>query len=114
MPNTYKNAAVNITSAGSPGSTTLYTVPSSTTAIVNDVVVANKSESADNTFNLIFNDNSAGADYYLISGAALPQSSNFAPLPGSLVLEQNDVLKTNISITDSAGVSVTASILEIT
>ena len=113
MANTYKNASVNITTAGTAGSTTLYTVPASTTAIVNDVIVANKSSSADNTFNLILSDNSAGTDYYIISGAALPQASNFAPLPGSLVLEESDALKTNIATSDSAGVSIIASILEI-
>tara|TARA_Y100000592_G_scaffold18799_1_gene28769 strand:- start:22328 stop:22672 length:345 start_codon:yes stop_codon:yes gene_type:complete len=112
MANTYKNALVNITGAGAAGSTSLYTVPASATAIVNDVIVANKSSSADNTFNLILSDNSSGTDYYIISGAALPQASNFAPLPGSLVLEESDVLKVNIGTTDSNGVDFVASILE--
>lgn len=114
MANTYKNAAVTVTSAGGAGSTTLYTVPASTTAIVNDIIISNKSASAANTANVIMRDNSGASDHYLISGAALPINSNFSPLPGSLVLEEADVLKVNIGITDSAGVDFIASILEIT
>ncbi len=114
MANTYKNASVSITSAGGAGTTTLYTVPSSTTAIVNDIIVSNNSASAANTVNIIMTDNSAGADLYIISGAEVPVNSNFAPLPGSLVLEESDVIKTNIGTADSAGVSIVASILQIT
>ncbi len=114
MANTYKNASVSITSAGAAGSTTLYTVPSSTTAIVNDIIISNNSTGVDNTVNIIMRDNSAGADFYIISGAQAPVNSNFAPLPGALVLEESDVIKTNIGTADAAGVSIIASILQIT
>lgn len=112
MATTYKNASTTITSAGGAGSTTLYTAPASTTAIVNDIIISNKSADTANTVNVIIRDNTAAADYYLISGAALPINSNFSPLPGSLVLEESDVLKVNIGTTDSNGVDFVASILE--
>ena len=113
MANTYINALVTVTTAGGAGSTTLYTTPASTTAIINDIIIANKSDTVANTANVIIRDNSAAADRYIINGAALPVNSNFAPLPGSLVLEESDVLKINIGTTDSDGVDFIASILEI-
>ena len=114
MANTYKNATARITGAGLANGVTLYTAPSATTTIVNDIIVSNASATVANQISVVLNDNSASTEFYIISGAALPTASNFSPLPGSLVLEQNDSLKAHAVTADASGIHVIASVLEIT
>jgi len=114
MANTYKNAASSLTGATGPGNaTTLYTCPSSTTAIINDIIIANRGHSTQSV-TAYLTDNSTSNDRYLISGVSVPMSSNFSPLPGSLVLEQNDSINFYLGASNVSGVDIVASVLEIT
>lgn len=114
MGNTYKNATSSLTGATGPDDAVLlYTCPSSTTAIINDIIIANRGHSTQ-AVTTYLTDNSASNDLYLISGVSVPMSSNFSPLPGSLVLEQNDSINFYLGASNISGVDVVASILEIT
>ena len=105
MANIYKNAFFDPANT-SPVS--VYTVPSDSRAIVQNIQVTN--ESGSKVVKATVTDSSATTDYQIayadISG---PTICNIAK--GPVVLEENDVLKIESSVT--AGISAIISILEI-
>jgi len=109
MANTFKNkVAANIGTGG----TTLYTVPSATTATVIGLSVANTIASSINV-DVQVTDTSAGVTIYLIKDAIIAPYGNLVVVGGEqkMVLETTDV----VTITSSASTSADAilSVLEI-
>ena len=105
MANIYKNAFYD------PGVTTpvtVYTVPSNTRSIIQNIQLTN--ESGNKIIKVSATDSSATTDYQIayadING---PTICNVAK--GPIVLEESDVLKIESSVT--AGISAIISILEI-
>ena len=105
MANIYKNAFYDPTGTSAE---TVYTVPSNARAIIQNIQITN--ESGSKTAKVSVTDSSATIDYQVayadISG---PTICNLAK--GPVVLEENDVLKIESSVT--SGISAIVSILEI-
>jgi len=105
MANIYKNAFYDPTTTAAE---TVYTVPSNARAIVQNIQLTN--ESGSKVAKVSVTDSSASTDYQVayanISG---PSICNVAK--GPVVLEENDVLKIESSVT--SGISGIVSILEI-
>ncbi len=105
MANVYKNAFYDPANT-SPVS--VYTVPSDSRAIVQNIQVTN--ESGSKIVKAKVTDSSATTDYQIayasISGPTICNIAN-----GPIVLEENDVLK--IESSDISGISAIISILEI-
>ena len=105
MANIYKNAFYDPTGTSAE---TVYTVPSNARAIIQNIQITN--ESGSKTAKVSVTDSSATTDYQVayadISG---PTICNLAK--GPVVLEENDVLKIESSVT--SGISAIVSILEI-
>ena len=105
MANIYKNAFFDPADT-SPVS--VYTVPSDSRAIVQNIQVTN--ESGSKIVKATVTDSSATTDYQIayasISGPTICNIAN-----GPIVLEENDVLK--IESSDISGISAIISILEI-
>ncbi len=105
MANIYKNAFYDPTGTSAE---TVYTVPSNARAIVQNIQLTN--ESGSKVAKVSVTDSSASTDYQVayanISG---PTICNVAK--GPVVLEENDVLKIETSVT--SGISGIISILEI-
>jgi hypothetical protein len=105
MANIYKNAFYDPTSTSAE---TVYTVPSDSRAIVQNIQITN--ESGSKVAKVSITDSSATTDYQVayadITG---PTICNVAK--GPVVLEENDVLKIESSVT--SGISAIVSILEI-
>jgi len=105
MANIYKNAFYDPTGTSAE---TVYTVPSNARAIIQNIQLTN--ESGNKIAKVSVTDSSASTDYQVayanISG---PTICNVAK--GPVVLEENDVLKIESSVT--SGISGIISILEI-
>ena len=105
MANIYKNAFYDPTGTTAE---TVYTVPSNARAIIQNIQLTN--ESGSKVAKVSVTDSSASTDYQVayanISG---PTICNVAK--GPVVLEENDVLKIESSVT--SGISGIVSILEI-
>jgi hypothetical protein len=105
MANVYKNAFFD---PADTSQVSVYTVPSDSRAIVQNIQVTN--ESGSKVVKATVTDSSASTDYQIayadISG---PTICNVAK--GPVVLEENDVLKIESSV--AAGISAIVSILEI-
>ena len=105
MANIYKNAFYDPTGTSAE---TVYTVPSNARAIIQNIQITN--ESGSKVVKSSVTDSSASTDYQIayadISG---PTICNIAK--GPVVLEENDVLKIESSVT--SGISAIISILEI-
>ena len=105
MANIYKNAFYDPTGTSAE---TVYTVPSNARAIIQNIQITN--ESGSKIAKVSVTDSSATTDYQVayadISG---PTICNLAK--GPVVLEENDVLKIESSVT--SGISAIVSILEI-
>ena len=105
MANIYKNAFYDPTGTTAE---TVYTVPSDSRAIIQNIQITN--ESGSKVVKSSVTDSSATTDYQIayadISG---PTICNIAK--GPVVLEENDVLKIESSVT--SGISGIISILEI-
>ena len=105
MANIYKNAFYDPTGTSAE---TVYTVPSDSRAIIQNIQITN--ESGSKVVKSSVTDSSATTDYQIayasISG---PTICNIAK--GPVVLEENDVLKIESSVT--SGISGIISILEI-
>ena len=105
MANIYKNAFYDPTGTSAE---TVYTVPSNARAIIQNIQLTN--ESGSKIAKVSVTDSSASTDYQVayanISG---PTICNVAK--GPVVLEENDVLKIESSVT--SGISGIISILEI-
>ena len=105
MANIYKNAFYDPTTTAAE---TVYTVPTNARAIIQNIQLTN--ESGNKVAKVSVTDSSATTDYQIayadISG---PTICNVAK--GPVVLEENDVLKIESSVT--SGISGIISILEI-
>ena len=105
MANVYKNAFYDPTTTAAE---TVYTVPSDSRAIIQNIQLTN--ESGSKVAKVSVTDSSASTDYQVayadITGPAI---CNVAK--GPVVLEENDVLKIETSVT--SGISGIVSILEI-
>ena len=105
MANIYKNAFYDPTGTSAE---TVYTVPSNARAIIQNIQITN--ESGSKIAKVSVTDSSATTDYQVayadITG---PTICNLAK--GPVVLEENDVLKIESSVT--SGISAIVSILEI-
>ena len=116
MANTFKvktNAAMP-SSAGTPD--TIYTVPSSTTAVVLGLVLCNVHTSqvtVDVELSSNTVDTETNEDVKLLDNAPIPAGSSLEILSGNkVVLQGTDVLKIDCSV--SAKIDATLSIMEIT
>jgi len=105
MANIYKNAFYDPTTTSAE---TVYTVPSNARAIIQNIQLTN--ESGNKVAKASVTDSSATTDYQIayasISG---PTICNIAK--GPVILEENDILKIESSVT--SGISGIISILEI-
>jgi hypothetical protein len=110
MANTFKLK----TKAGVTTLATVYTVPSSTTAVILGLVVGNTTSSAITTTVTIVsdtNDVETNADVELLTTGAIPANSSLEVMTGNkIVLQTTDVLK----VYGSGAVDVVLSIMEIT
>jgi hypothetical protein len=104
---TFKNAKKILTGTSSA----IYTVPSSTTAIIIGCQVTNVGI-ASHDLTLSWTDSSdSNAETYLAEAVPIPDAAAYEPIGGKLVLEAGDVLK---GLGDTTGVlEVTVSILEL-
>lgn len=110
MANTFKNKL----STGVGASTvTVYTCPSSTTAVVIGVTLCNlKTNGVETTLQLT--DSSASATSHLLKSAPVPSGSSIVVVGGEqkIVLEAGDSIKCLAS--EASAIDVTMSVLEIT
>ena len=107
MAQTFKNAVLN----NITGSTTVYTVPVATTAVIVGLVISNDSTtSADTTVTVAVTQGAQTVN--LIKGGPLPYTSNISVLNNNtrMVMVAGDVL----SVTSGQPADVIVSILEIT
>jgi hypothetical protein len=106
MANTFKNKGVAITDSA----TTIYTTPSSTTAVVHAVYISNIHASNAGLVDIFVTDSSAGSDFYIAKNLAVPNGTTVV-LDKPINLETSDVLK---ATADAASTLQTfCSILEI-
>jgi len=110
MANTFKVK----TKAGVTSLATVYTVPSSTTAIVLGFIVGNTTSGAITSTVTLSSDTSdteTNADVELLTTGAIPANSSIDVLTGSkLIMQTTDYLR----VYGSGAVDVTLSIMEIT
>lgn len=106
MANTYKNAAVVLTSTGA---TDLYTCPSGRTAIVQSVNVANV-DSSNRDVTVTLYDSSAATSYTVIYNATIPVGVSMNALSTPLVLEPGDIVRVQASAANT--LHATASVME--
>ena len=105
MATFYKNAFFDPTGTSAE---TVYTVPSDSRAIIQNIQITN--ESGTKVAKVSVTDSSASTDYQIAYASITgPTICNVAK--GPVVLEENDVLKIETSVT--AGISAVVSILEI-
>ena len=105
MANIYKNAFYDPTTTAAE---TVYTVPSDSRAIVQNIQVTN--ESGSKVVKTAVTDSSSTTDYQIAYASITgPTICNLAK--GPVILEENDILK--IESSDTTGISAIISILEI-
>ena len=105
MANVYKNAFYDPTGTSAE---TVYTVPSNARAIIQNIQLTN--ESGSKVAKVSVTDSSASTDYQ-ISYADITGPTICNVAKGPVILEENDVLKIESSVT--SGISGIISILEI-
>ena len=105
MANIYKNAFYDPTTTAAE---TVYTVPSDSRAIIQNIQLTN--ESGSKIAKVSVTDSSASTDYQ-ISYADITGPTICNVAKGPVILEENDVLKIETSVT--SGISGIISILEI-
>ena len=88
MANTFVNKKVDLTTTSA---TTLYTVPSATTAIIKSILVSEDSGNAD-TITVTITD-TAAAVFSLFKTKAISANATTVLLTGPLVLEESEILK---------------------
>ena len=88
MANSFVNKKVDLTSTSA---TTLYTVPSATTAIIKSILVSEDSGNAD-TITVTITD-TASAVFSLFKTKSISANGTTELLTAPLVLQQNEVLK---------------------
>ena len=118
MADTFKNAAVDMTTTGP---TTIYTVPTAnpgalppvfpTTAIVKSILICN--DSANTTeYTIEWTDSSASATYKLTNDKTITTDTTYEVLLQPLVLEESDLIK--ITANAANEIHITMSFLETT
>lgn len=106
MPNSYKNAKVDLTTTNV---TTLYTCPGATTAVFKSFLVCNDSSHNDTITVTITN---ADNDVFLIyNGEQVSGPNTNELLTGPLVVEENEIIK--VTAATANRLHVVASLLEI-
>ena len=104
MANIYKNAFYD---PSTTDTVSVYTTPTDSRAIIQNIQVAN--ETGSKTVKFYVYDYSANVDYLVAHGSISgPTTCNFAK--GPIVLEENDILKAQSSVTSN--LSAIVSILE--
>lgn len=106
MANTYKNAAVVMTSTGA---TDLYSCPANTRAIVQSVNVANV-DGSDRYVTVTWFDSSTAQNYTLLFNGFIPAGTALNALDVPLVLEPGDIVRVQASAANT--LHATASILQ--
>jgi len=106
MPNSYKNAKVDLTTTGV---TVLYTTPSATTALVKSILVSEDTGNAD-TITVTITDADA-AVFSLFKVIAIAANTTVELLTEPLVVQENEILKVTAATADR--LHVVASLLEI-
>ena len=106
MANTFVNKKVDLTTTSE---TTLYTVPTATTAIVKSILVSEDSGNAD-TITVTITDTSSYV-FSLFKTKAIASNATTELLTQPLVMEESEILKVQAS--DANELHVIASILEI-
>ena len=106
MANNFKNKKVDLTTTDL---TTLYTVPTATTAVVKSILVSEDAGSGTTiTITLV---NSSGTIFNLFKTKAIASNATTELLTQPLVMEESEVLK--VQAADSNELHVIASLLEI-
>ena len=106
MANSFVNKKVDLTTTSA---TTLYTVPTATTAIIKSILVSDDSGSGD-TITVTITDTSDNV-FSLFKTKAIASNATTELLTQPLVLEESEILKVQAS--DANELHVVASILEI-
>lgn len=111
MPNTFKNYTKDGSSELAGANMDVYTVPSSTTATVIGLTVANITTSQITVDVKLIT--SSGDDTFILKAAPVPVGSGIVPIGGDqkLVMETGDILRVISSAANSA--DSTVSVLEI-
>lgn len=111
MANTFKTKTFAGGSTNASTAMTIYTVPSSTTAIVLGLTLSNvASQNIEVTVNL---ENGDGDNVSIVTSAEIPAKSSLEIMSGNkYVMETTDVLKVTSNLANS--VDTTLSIMEIT
>ena len=105
MANIYKNAFFDPTSSNTE---TIYTAPSDSRAIIQNIQITN--ETGSKVVKVYVEDSSANVTYLVAHGSITgPTICNFAK--GPIVLEENDVLSAQSSV--SSNISAVVSLLEL-
>lgn len=108
MANTFKNSRALIQTT----TTTAYTCPASTTAIVLQCQVANVSATTEEVSVWWTDDSNADAITRLIEDVPIPAKASLAVIAGKLVLEAGDTIACTGQTNNDA--EITVSVLEIT
>lgn len=106
MPNSYKNAKVDLTTTGV---TVLYTSPSATTALIKSILVSEDTGNAD-TITVTITDADA-AVFSLFKVKAIDANTTVELLTETLVVQENEILK--VTAATANRLHVVASLLEI-
>ena len=106
MANTFVNKKVDLTSTSA---TTLYTVPSATTAIIKSILVSEDSGNSD-TITVTITDTSTNV-FSLFKTTTIATNTTTELLTHPLVVEESEILKVQAS--DANELHVIASILQI-
>ena len=107
MANTFKNAGVAIGTS----STTIYTAPSSTAAVIHAIYISNVHGSNNGVGDIYITDASAGSDFYVVKNLTVPKGTTVV-LDKPVNLETADVLKAVADATCT--IQAFCSVLEIT
>ncbi len=98
MPNTYKLTAVEILATGS---TTVYTAPAATTAILKSLYLTNLTTGSIG-LDVIVQKSGSSNNFYLIPSASIPVQAAFQPISDTLVLQTGDSLRIGASVISSS------------
>lgn len=106
MASTFKNAAVNATTAYQ----TLYTTPSATTTVILGVALANKTNNVIGA-TIQFEDISANSTYQIVNNVQIPGNTTLELLAGQkYILETGDML--NVTAEANSSIDVVMGLME--
>ena len=108
MANTFTNKKVDLTSTSA---TTLYTVPSATTAIIKSILVSEDSGNADTITVTLTDAESSPATFSLFKTKAISANATVELLTAPIVVQESEILKVQAATADR--LHVIASFLEI-